>query len=194
MAITAKPPGADHVGATLDQHHQQTINGAEGSKKWTSDYKYESKLPIEKLWAVGGDFTSIHKWIKGIANCDITGDPTQPGCLRHCQVDLEGFGENPFVVEKLLVLNNEEHLMQYSLLENFLGFKDYVGTFKIEPASTSRTDSEDSDGVLQKGGCIVSWSMEVAPVEGKTEEEVVQFSRMMFIQALNGLEAFASTL
>lgn len=188
----ATAAAAANVAAPCQQQRQETST-TNAVSKWTSSYKHESKLLIEQVWAVGGDFTSINKWIKGIATCEISGDPTQPGCLRHCKVDdLDlGFGDNSFLVEKLLVLNNEEHLMQYSLLENFLGFKDYVGTFKVEPATPPT--SAESDGV-SKGGCTVTWSMEVAPVEGKTEEEVVQFSRMMCNAALNGLEALASTL
>jgi hypothetical protein len=191
MAAPAEATTATNV-ISLDQQQQ---NGIGATRKWTSGWKCESKLPIEKLWAVGGDFTSVHKWIKGIVTCDITGDPTQPGCLRHCKA--EGLGaDGSILTEKLLVLNNEEHLMKYSLLEdNFLGFKDYVGTFKIDPNPSPSPDppSAESDGA-GSGGCTMNWSMEVAPVEGKSEEEVVQFSAMMFSSALNGLEAFASTI
>ncbi len=88
------------------------------------------KAPIEQIWSFVRDFNSLDKFHPAIKLSKIEqGNPKEIGCIRHLTL------ESGFVREELLLLDDENFTLNYSIIENTLGLKNYIASMKLRKGS-----------------------------------------------------------
>ncbi|KAG9449130.1 hypothetical protein H6P81_009095 [Aristolochia fimbriata] len=106
----------------------------------------------DQVWKLMEDYGSVDKWLPTIDSVSIVeGEPGKVGCVRYCTGPPGPGSDTPtFTNEKLVKFDHATRTLSYRVLENNIGFGDYVATWKVVP---------DSDG-----GCTIEWSYESEPI------------------------------
>lgn len=100
--------------------------------KWEGKSTAEIKpFTAEQIWPfLSEDFCSLHKWFPGIDSCHLVeGTPGQPGLIRHCA----NSSASTWAKEKLLTIDNDQKQLTYQVIDNNVGFQNYVATIKVSP-------------------------------------------------------------
>lgn len=124
----------------------------------------------EKVWPLLEDFCSLSKYLTTLDNCyHLEGEFGKPGLIRYCDatVPSPSGGDEKLTLwchEKLLAIDPVERWMTYNVLDNNMGFTTYVSTIKVLPI-----DGDDEPG------CRIEWSFITDPVEGSTQENLVNY-------------------
>ncbi|KAL5850500.1 hypothetical protein ACOSQ4_008513 [Xanthoceras sorbifolium] len=151
----------------------------ETQPKWEGKASVEiASLKAEQVWSFLADFCNLHKWFPTIDTCyQVEGVAGQPGLIRYCgsttQTSSSSEGgkdgddqkssstTTKWAKEKLLMIDPIQRCFSYEVLDNNIGFKSYVGTFKVLPTNG--------------GGCVIEWSFVADPVEGLRLEDMAAF-------------------
>ncbi|KAJ0964803.1 hypothetical protein J5N97_025941 [Dioscorea zingiberensis] len=150
------------------------VEGEEEQKKWHGNITVELPDCItgDQAWSIIGDFTAVDKWFALVAATElITGDPTQPGCIRrntgHPNKTQDSSSDPIFwAKEKLVGINMEERSMTYEVIESNMGFNSFFSTIRV---------LQGGDGVGDGGGCRMEWSFEADPLDGWTQPAFLSF-------------------
>ncbi|KAG9449131.1 hypothetical protein H6P81_009096 [Aristolochia fimbriata] len=123
--------------------------------KWEG--KASAKVPgvsADKVWAVLDDYGNVYKYLPSIeASSIVSGEPGKLGCVRLCDGNPHPPStERTFTNEKLVAYDPASRTLAYEVVENNVGFKDFVATIKVLP-------EED-------GSCTIEWSFKTAPMPG----------------------------
>ncbi|WRX34506.1 Polyketide cyclase/dehydrase - like 10 [Theobroma cacao] len=131
----------------------------ETQPKWEGRATAELKgSTAEQIWPFLEDFCNIDKFYPNLDKCyRVEGTPGQPGLVRHCATKI-GWAN-----EKLLTIDRTNRCLNYEVLENTAGFKNYVATLKVLPT--------EGDG--EPAGCKIEWSFIADPFEGWRLEDLV---------------------
>ena len=83
--------------------------------------------PVERVWQIMRDFNGMHFYHPGIKNSIIEGDgpSDQIGCVRRLTL-----GEG-FVRERLLCLDDSNHVFTYEIIEGTLPVRGYVAGVRL---------------------------------------------------------------
>ncbi|KAG9449133.1 hypothetical protein H6P81_009098 [Aristolochia fimbriata] len=110
-------------------------------------------VPADKVWAFIDDYANVYKYLPSIDETTIaSGEPGKVGCVRLCKGSpLPGSEERTFTHEKLVAYDPENYTLSYEVMDNNIGFKDYVATLKVLP---------------EEDGCCVKWSFVTPPMSG----------------------------
>uniref|UniRef100_A0A0E0JMX5 Bet v I/Major latex protein domain-containing protein n=1 Tax=Oryza punctata TaxID=4537 RepID=A0A0E0JMX5_ORYPU len=122
--------------------------------------------PAAAAWPHLASFCSIHRYVPGVDTCErVAGEDGRPGCVRY----LTTYGATGEVAlwarEELLELDDTARRIQYSMLDNNMGFGRYVATLRLL----------EIDGDGEEGACKISWAYDCEPVRGMNEEGIVGF-------------------
>ncbi|XP_057440287.1 lachrymatory-factor synthase-like [Lotus japonicus] len=134
-----------------------------------SEAKWEGKAVVEVagvgaevVWPVLEDFCNVHKWLPLDFCYHVEGIQGQPGLIRYAgsssikggaATDTATADDTTFTwgKEKLLKMDPVQRCLSYEILDNNLGFKSYVATWKVLDAEI---------------GCKIQWEFACEPVEG----------------------------
>lgn len=133
------------------------IMGEESDPRWEGKAVVElADTNAEVAWSVLEDFCSLHKWIPLDTCYQLEGILGKPGLIRYCASTIVDDVEKTSVVkwakEKLLAIDPVERCLTYEVVENNMGFKSYVGTFRVLS--------------MEGDGCKIEWEFVCDPVEG----------------------------
>ncbi|KAK3438350.1 hypothetical protein EUGRSUZ_C02971 [Eucalyptus grandis] len=135
----------------------------ETQPRWEGKAIAELKGPTpDQVWPFLADFCNLHKLFPNIDTCyRVEGIQGEPGLIRYCASTVSGDDSEPsklkWVNERLLMMDPGEKCFSYEVLDNNMGFKNYVATFRVMPMS-------DGDGKM--GGCTIECSFVSDPIEG----------------------------
>ncbi|XP_068641981.1 lachrymatory-factor synthase-like [Aristolochia californica] len=117
-------------------------------------------VSADKVWSLVEDYGNVHKWLPTIdATTVVEGEPGKLGCVRRCSGPPAPGSETPtFTNEKLVEFDPATRTLSYRVLDNNIGFGDFVATWKVVP---------DSDG-----GSTIEWSFVSAPIPYWEPEKV----------------------
>ncbi|KAE9452321.1 hypothetical protein C3L33_15776, partial [Rhododendron williamsianum] len=124
----------------------------------------------EQVWPLLEDFCNLSKYLTTLDTCyHVEGELGKPGLIRYCgaTVPSPSGGDEKLTLwchEKLLAMDPIGTLMTYNVLDNNMGFKSYESTIKLLPI-----DGDDEPG------CRIEWSFVTDPVEGNTQEDLVNY-------------------
>ncbi|KAE8678709.1 hypothetical protein F3Y22_tig00111402pilonHSYRG00138 [Hibiscus syriacus] len=127
----------------------------ETKSRWEGKVTAELKASTaDEIWPFIAEFCNLDKFFPTVDTCyRKEGTPGQPGLVRYCE------GKSGWVNEKLLTIDPINHSLSYEILENNMGFKNYVATFKLLP--------------VEGNGCKIEWSFISDPIEGLRLEDLV---------------------
>ncbi|WCJ29501.1 Polyketide cyclase/dehydrase and lipid transport superfamily protein [Euphorbia peplus] len=151
------------------------MNGAMSDPKWESEETAKvTGITSEQVWSLLSDFCNLQKYFPYIDTCiKLHGEDGKPGLVRRSTTNTES---REFMAdadadeksvnwssERLVMINHQEKCLAYEMLENNMGVKSYVATFKVV---------DDLDGGDHLGnGCSISWSYVGDPLDGLTLQE-----------------------
>lgn len=137
--------------------------------KWESEETAEVKgVTAEQVWSLLADFCNLQKYFPYVDTCfKLEGEEGKPGLVRRSTAGTEtrdfmsgGEKSMSWSNEKLVVISHEQRCLIYEILENNMGVKSYVATFKV-------VEMDGGDDV----GCRICWSFVGDPMDGITVEE-----------------------
>ncbi|XWS70308.1 hypothetical protein CRYUN_Cryun03dG0036800 [Craigia yunnanensis] len=131
----------------------------ETAPKWEGKVTAELKGSMaEQIWPFLEEFCNLDKLFPTVDTCyRVEGTPGQPGLVRHCE------GKLGWAKEKLLTIDPVNRSLSYEILENNIGFNNYMATLKVFPM--------EGDG--KPADCKIEWSFIADPVEGLRLEDFV---------------------
>ena len=132
--------------------------------------------PIAEVWPIIRDFSGIGRFGPIVATCVIEGgEPADKlGCIRDIRTHDGGM-----IRERLVALDDLEHVLRYSIVESGLGVTDYVGTMR----AISVTDGD---------GTFVEWHASFGCAPERESELVAMLGGGVFgpgLQVMKGLVA-----
>ncbi len=132
------------------------------------------KAPATKIWEFMRDFNGLANFHPAIKGSKIEqGNPTEIGCIRYLTL------ESGFVREKLLLLDDKNFALDYSILESSLGFKKYVASVRLK---------NSNNGI----NTICEWWADFDVEEGIDKQEIINIVEQNVFKA--GFVALADKL
>lgn len=134
--------------------------------KWEGKSIANLKLgKAEQVWPILEDFFNIHEWLPTIDTCYQLNNNTD-GLIRYCASTSSDDGEAiiKWCHERLLTMDKMERRLSYEALENNIGIRSYIATFKVLSSDNDGGDDEE------EGGCQIEWSFVADPIDGLTLE------------------------
>lgn len=129
--------------------------------KWEGKSIANLKLAkVEQVWAIFEDFFNIHNWLPTIDTCHQVN--AEDEIVRYCASTAtpsssdDGEAILKWCHERLLTIDKVERCLSYEALDNNIGIRSYVATFKVLPSDN--------------GGCKIVWSFVADPIDGLTLE------------------------
>ncbi|MFJ3464555.1 SRPBCC family protein [Achromobacter spanius] len=97
--------------------------------------------PLDKVWPLFRDFNGLGGWHPGVAESRLEegGRHDAVGSVRHLTLKPSGF-----VREQLLMLDDPNTELRYSIIETDLPMRDYVAGVSLHP-------------ITEGGGTLVQW-------------------------------------
>ncbi|KAL9313466.1 hypothetical protein ACSQ67_018918 [Phaseolus vulgaris] len=131
--------------------------GEESDPKWEGKAVVElADTTAEVAWTVLEDFCNIHKWIPLDTCYQLEGILGKPGLIRYCAStivdDVEKTSTVKWAKEKLLAIDPVQRCLTYEVVENNMGFKFYLATFKVLS--------------MKEDECKIEWEFVCDPVQG----------------------------
>ncbi|OIT27543.1 PREDICTED: lachrymatory-factor synthase-like [Nicotiana attenuata] len=137
---------------------------AQQLSKWEGKAIANLKGPkAEQVWPLFEDFFNFQKVLPTIDTCYQVKDGLTRCCARTLPPSSDG-GESiiKWCHERLLAVDNIERCLTYEVLDNNMGIRSYVATFKVLSISDDIDDHEL--------GCQIQWSFVADPIDGLTLE------------------------
>ncbi|KAL3746782.1 hypothetical protein ACJRO7_015682 [Eucalyptus globulus] len=134
----------------------------ETQPKWEGKFTAELKgATPDQVWPFLADFCNVHKVLPTVDTCyRVEGVQGQPGLIRYCASTALSNDSDPsklkWANERLLMMDPSKKCFSYEVLDNNMGFKNYVGTVRVMPTN-------DGDGKMR--GCMIEWSFVSNPIE-----------------------------
>lgn len=146
----------------------------ESKSKWTGGGIRDLVLdcPMETAWDLFSDWINWGQWFSQPDVVELLeGENRKPGCLRLVQYP------DIFLHERILQIDNEKHLLSYSIEGNNVlgGMKGYSGTIEFQETSEGKTS-------------VLYWKFEVEPVENQTPEAFRSYLDSILRNILTELE------
>lgn len=131
------------------------------------------QAPLDKVWPMFRDFNGLGGWHPGIAHSQLEegGRHDAVGSVRHLTLKPSGF-----VREQLLMLDDPNTSLRYSIIETDLPMRDYVAGVSLHP-------------ITEGGGTLVQWWADFR-VEGAALSDVATaVGQGVFAAGLAALDA-----
>ncbi|KRB12195.1 SRPBCC family protein [Achromobacter sp. Root170] len=128
--------------------------------------------PLDRVWPLFRDFNGLGGWHPGVAQSRLEegGRHDAVGSVRHLTLKPSGF-----VREQLLMLDDPNTALRYSIIETDLPMRDYVAGISLHP-------------VTEGGGTLVQWWADFR-VEGARLSDVAEaVGQKVFAAGLAALE------
>lgn len=129
--------------------------------------KASAKIPSltpDQVWSCLEDFCNLHKWLPTILDTchHLEGTAGQPGWVRYCSKSTSSDDgvKTTWAKEMLVMMDRNQRCLSYSIVDNNLGFKYYVATFKVSEIDV---------------GSEIEWSFVADPVDGWRLEDLVSY-------------------
>lgn len=87
----------------------------------------------KEVWALVGDFSALDRFVEAVDRCTVEGEG--PGAVR--TLTLQDGGQ---VQEKLDTLDNEQHILTYSIIESPMPIQNYTGIMQVREAENGKSE------------------------------------------------------
>ncbi|WCJ29499.1 Polyketide cyclase/dehydrase and lipid transport superfamily protein [Euphorbia peplus] len=124
-------------------------------------------VTADKVWSLLADFCNLHKCYPHVYYCvKEEGEDGKPGLVREIR-SLGSPASKLFAADeiknylwskdKLVKIDDKDMSLTYEMLDNNVGMKGYVCTYKVVEVDAAN--------------CKIEWSFQSDPIEGKTVEQ-----------------------
>lgn len=146
--------------------------------KWRGSVGGIVDAPIEKVWTICSQTKRLPEWMPMVERCtDLAGDEGVPGYVRL----VSGFmfpqedGERSWIKERLISMDSSSHSYVYKMEASNVGLDGSVNTLKL-------VDYRDDS-------TLISWSFEIDPVEGASEDSIIDYLGFLYKSCINRINA-----
>ncbi|KAH6757253.1 hypothetical protein C2S52_006825 [Perilla frutescens var. hirtella] len=147
------------------------------NQKWHGSVGGIVDAPIDKVWNMVSRSSRLHEWMPMVENCtDLAGEEGVPGYIRL----VSGFmfpqkdEDRSWIKERLVLMDPSSHSYIYQMEASNVGLDGSSNSLKL-------TDYGD-------GSTLVDWTFEISPVEGISEEHIVDYLGYLYKSCINRIE------
>ncbi|KAG8651435.1 uncharacterized protein LOC110619434 [Manihot esculenta] len=151
------------------------LEGAEA--KWHGSVGGIVDAPIDKVWTIVSETKRLSEWMPMVERCtDLEGDEGVPGYIRL----VSGFmfpqqdGERSWIKERLVSMDFTSHSYVYKMEASNVGLDGSVNTLRLVDYGDDST--------------LVNWSFEISPLEGSSEENIIDYLGFLYKSCINRIE------
>lgn len=126
---------------------------------------------LTKIWSIIRDFAHVDNWVEDVKTIRITGSGI--GAVRHLVLR-----DGSKADEKLLKLDDKNHIISYGSLDTELPFLDYVAVISVKAITSTH--------------CEINWTSTFKP-RGMNEEEAVNLLKENYPRYLQKVEELCQT-
>lgn len=133
--------------------------------------------PISRVWSVVRSFSTGHRWLPGVAHCEIEGGlgETSIGAIRRLTL-----ADGRQTREQLIGLSDVRCTLELTILETGMPVRNYVATFQLAPVSEGER-------------CWISWSAEFEAEEAGLATLADRLRHKVFRVGFDGLRKLLGT-
>jgi hypothetical protein len=128
--------------------------------------------PIQGIWALLGDFSTINQWLPGIASCVLDEGGTVKGIGSTRRLT---FADGGKMREELLGLSEQDTSITFAIIESELPIANYVSTIRLQPV----TDGDRS---------YISWTGEFEVTGDQHEQMALRMKHDIYQPAFDALK------
>lgn len=142
--------------------------------QWRGSVRGIVDAPIEKVWSVVSQTERLPEWMPMVETCTpLKGTEGEPGYVRL----VSGFmfpqedGDRSWIKERLVSMDPLTHSYVYKMEASNVGLDGSVNTLKLVE--------------YEVGSTLVDWSFEISPVEGASEENLIDYLGYLYKSCIN---------
>ncbi|XP_057788939.1 uncharacterized protein LOC131005854 [Salvia miltiorrhiza] len=147
------------------------------SQKWHGAVGGIVDAPIEKVWDMVSRSSRLHEWMPMVEKCShLAGEEGVAGHIRL----VSGFmfpqrdEDRSWIKERLVSMDSSSHSYTYRLESSNVGLDGSSNSLKL-------VDYGD-------GSTLVDWRFEISPVEGASEEQIMDYLGYLYKSCINRIE------
>ncbi|KAM7262849.1 hypothetical protein ACFE04_000532 [Oxalis oulophora] len=153
------------------------LEAAAKQQKWRGSVVGIVDAPKEKVWDMVSQTRNLKNWMPMVERCTaLSGEEGIPGYVRL----VSGFmfpqtdGERSWIKERLICIDN-----------NWLSY-----TYKLEASNVGLDGSTNSLRLTDygDGSTLVNWSFEIDPIEGVSEDSIIDYLGFLYKSCINKIE------
>ncbi|KAL2548732.1 Polyketide cyclase/dehydrase and lipid transport superfamily protein [Forsythia ovata] len=169
-----------------NKEETNTINDVGNSnRKWRGSVGGIVDAPIAQVWSMVSQTSRLPEWMPMVEKCtDLSGEEGVPGYIRL----VSGFmfpqndGDRSWIKERLVLMDASSHSYIYRMVASNVGLDGSLNSLKL-------VDYGDDD--LES--TLVDWAFEIDPVEGVSEEHIIDYLGFLYKSCINRIEGAIST-
>ncbi|KAL8257493.1 hypothetical protein R6Q59_029534 [Mikania micrantha] len=130
--------------------------------------------PIEEVWSIVSQTDRLPQWMPMVEACtNVKGTEGEPGYVRL----VSGFmfpqedGNRSWIKEQLVSMDPLSHSYVYRMVANNVGLDGSVNSLKLVDYGV--------------GSTLVDWSFELSPVDGASEEILIDYLGYLYKSCIN---------
>ncbi|EYU41252.1 hypothetical protein ABFS82_06G134600 [Erythranthe guttata] len=147
------------------------------NQKWHGSVGGIVDAPIDEVWKIVSQSSRLHEWMPMVENCtDLSGKEGVPGYTRL----VSGFmfpqkdEDRSWVKERLVLMDPLSYIYVYRMEASNVGLDGSLNSFKLIHYGDDST--------------LVEWTFEIDPVEGLSEEGIVDYLGYIYKSCINRIE------
>ncbi|KAK3422584.1 hypothetical protein EUGRSUZ_G03027, partial [Eucalyptus grandis] len=144
------------------------------NQKWRGSVSGIVNAPLDKVWPVVSQTKRLSEWMPMVERCtNLAGEEGIAGYVRL----VSGFmfpqpdGERSWIKEMLLSMDPFSHAYVYRMEASNVGLDGSVNKLKLIDYGDDST--------------LVQWSLEINPVEGTREENIIDYLGFLYKSCIN---------
>lgn len=154
-------------------------------RKWHGSVGGIVDAPIAQVWSVVSQSSRLTEWMPMIEKCtNLAGEEGAPGYIRL----VSGFmfpqkdGDRSWIKERLVLMDASSHSYMYKMEASNVGLDGSLNSLKL-------VDYSDDD----HESTLVDWTFEIDPVEGVSEEYIIDYLGFLYKSCINRIEGAICT-
>lgn len=159
----------------------QAVEGA-GQRKWQGSVAAIVDAPIQKVWIMVSQTEKLPEWMPMVERCtDLAGNEGIPGYVRL----VSGFmfpqqdGERSWIKEILVSMDSSSYKYVYKMEASNVGLDGSVNSLQLVDYGDEST--------------LVDWSFEINPLEGASEDTIIDFLGFLYKSCINKIAGAIET-
>ncbi|XP_044480192.1 uncharacterized protein LOC123206962 [Mangifera indica] len=141
--------------------------------KWVGSISRLVDAPIDRVWIMVSQTKKLPEWMPMVERCtDLAGEGV-PGYVRLVSRFMfpQDDGERSWIKERLVSMDSSVHSFVYKMEASNVGLDGSVNSLKLVDYGDDST--------------LVNWSFEIDPVEGASEESIIDYLGFLYKSCIN---------
>ncbi|KAK6122056.1 hypothetical protein DH2020_044196 [Rehmannia glutinosa] len=161
----------------MENNEEMQMKNDVKNRKWQGSVGGIVDKPIDKVWNLVSQSKRLHEWMPMVEKCtDLSGEEGVSGYIRL----VSGFmfpqkdGDRSWIKERLVLMDPSSHSYIYRMEASNVGLDGSLNSLKLICYGDDST--------------LVDWRFEINPVEGVSEDYIVDYLGYVYKSCINRIE------